>query len=391
MNGYKEAIGRINYGLFLVVVFLLPFPQIFLRYACVIWFAFWLLEGRWLQRPKSWKENPMMIPFLLFGGWYLWNILSGLWAPDYASWAAQMERFISFGVLIPVGIWGLNEQYNWRQAGRVLIISCVCAVFFYLAFLTVLLYHREIIDYYQWVAPWDYSSFQWWHFYQMNLSHVKHRLFLSSIEMFALILIPQVWPEKAHRWLRIVLTVVLVAGIVISGSRQAILMLLVVGTAGCLMHLPKETRLRYGRVIVLSAFVVGAALLALHPRMQSFDLQSENRILLWKQALAQPSDYLWTGLGAGQTGSYLTEATHCHNQYLQELMELGVFGLLLFLGAWISVPLCAQKRGKQTALLFTILYACNMCTDCMFAVYCGVALWSVGLLFILIQSDAAGE
>ena len=183
MNGYKEAIGRINYGLFLVVVFLLPFPQIFLRYACVIWFAFWLLEGRWLQRPKSWKENPMMIPFLLFGGWYLWNILSGLWAPDYASWAAQMERFISFGVLIPVGIWGLNEQYNWRQAGRVLIISCVCAVFFYLAFLTVLLYHREIIDYYQWVAPWDYSSFQWWHFYQMNLSHVKHRLFLSSIEM----------------------------------------------------------------------------------------------------------------------------------------------------------------------------------------------------------------
>ena len=70
MNKYRDIVGRINYGFFLAVVFLLPFPQVCLRYACVAWFIAWILELRWLQKPATNIQLSIIktiLPFLLFG------------------------------------------------------------------------------------------------------------------------------------------------------------------------------------------------------------------------------------------------------------------------------------------------------------------------------------
>ena len=125
------------------------------------------------------------------------------------------------------------------------------------------------------------------------------------------------------------------------------------------------------------------------------------RFNIWGAALQHPEDYLAYGLGAGQSKHYMAERYadaqfdhyaykqyHSHNQYLEELMEIGIGGLLLFLLAWLSIPLCAQKKGQQTAILFTTLFVLNMFTDCMFGRFCGIALWAVGLIVIFLQSDA---
>ena len=53
MKKYKDIMGRINYGVFLLTVALLPFPQIALRYAVVALGVTWLLEGRWIQGFKD--------------------------------------------------------------------------------------------------------------------------------------------------------------------------------------------------------------------------------------------------------------------------------------------------------------------------------------------------
>ena len=97
LQKYQSAMGQLNYTLFLVVVALLPFPQIFLRYACVIWICTWLLEGRFVQKPniQDWRK---MMPFIMFGIWYLWKIISGLWAADQAAYAWQLERYMAFGL-----------------------------------------------------------------------------------------------------------------------------------------------------------------------------------------------------------------------------------------------------------------------------------------------------
>lgn len=392
MRRYTDILGSIQLYLFLAVVALLPFPQIFLRYACVLWFVAWVLEGRWLRKTNF--QSPISnfqsaIPFLLFGFWYGWKLLSGLWAADTTEWAAQMERYISFGVMVPVGIWGLNDRYDWRQAGKVFVISCVCSAFFYPLLLTVLLYHREIIDATHWVANWDYSSSEWFYFYQINLSHVKYRLILDSVLILGIIIATRLW-FREHRWLWSIVTVLLSASILLSGSRQALITLVIIAVIALGFWLSRRMKKTYAAGIIVLALVVGGIVISLHPRIQAMDIQSEERVQIWEAALQQPADYLWVGFGGGQDGVQLMRA-HSHNQYLQELREGGIVGLILFLLAWISVPICAPKKQKELAILFTVLFACNMCTECMFARYCGVALWSVGLLFLLLQTDAARE
>ena len=98
----------------------------------------------------------------------------------------------------------------------------------------------------------------------------------------------------------------------------------------------------------------------------------------------------WNGAKVAFLGDSMTDkrriGTTCvYWEYLEELLELGIGGLLFFLIAWLSIPLCTKKEGQQTALLFTTLFLFNMCTECVFGRYDGIALWAVGMVFILMQ------
>lgn len=401
MNRYQDITGHINYGLFLAVVALLPFPQIALRYAVVLWGISWLLEGRWLRKPELCLRQSgslIQIPFLLFGVWIIWKALSGIWCADHAAWAWQMERYLTFFCIIPIGIWGVNSHYDWRQAGKVLVWSCVAAVPLYMILMTTLYHHREIIDMLQWKADWDYSCTNWYAFVSTNISHVKHRLFLCSIELLGVIMAVQIWREDVRKL--IWMLPVMLAIIPLSGSRQSLLTGIVLLCVAVIYALPQQKRLRYSLVILLSGALIGGGLLYFHPRTQEVGEEDAIRPTVWSLALQHPSDYLLYGLGAGQSTSYLVERykeeglefyaakrIHAHNQYVEELLETGIFGLLLFLFAWLSIAFCTKKRGRLTAILFTILFMLNMLTDCMFGVFCGIALWAVGLLLIRLQEE----
>lgn len=415
MKRYQEIVGRINYGLFLTVIALLPAPQIVLRYTCVLWIVTWFMEGRWctLSNLRYQISNvKFFVPFVLFGLWYGWIALSGLWAADHAAWAWQMERYMTFALLVPVGLWGVNEKYDWRVAGKVLVASCVIAVPAYLIYMTVLFHHPEWVPYGMLRDKWTQHT-EWFAFFSENISHFKHRLFLCSVELFGAVMAFQVY---RHR-LAVLLPswAVMLSIIPLTGSRQSIITVVALFLAGTLCVLPAARRWRYGAAIVMAGVVVGAGLLHLHPRMQEVRLSDfkemrelsyyhDIRLNIWGAALQHPEDYLAHGLGGGQSSNYLSEryqdagfnyyalrSFNAHNQYLEELMELGIPGLLFFLLAWLSIPLCAHKKGRFTALLFSTLFLLNMFTDCMFGRFCGIALWASGLLFILLQSDPQRE
>ena len=221
---YQSVMGQVNYALFLVIVALLPFPQIFLRYACTAWLICWLLEGRFLTKPnkEDWRK---MMPFLMFGGWYIWKIISGLWADDLRAYNWQLERYMVFGAMIPIGIWGLNEHYNWKQICKVLAVSCVAAAIVY----TFTLY---------WVQnartftpgntlPLKPVSFD---FFADNISYIKHRLFLCSIEMMGVMALLYVRKDIIQKYGKIVgwgliaiAIVIMITLIIATGSRASIL------------------------------------------------------------------------------------------------------------------------------------------------------------------------
>lgn len=410
LQRYQSAVGQLNYTLFLLTVALLPFPQIFLRYASVAWFATWVLEGRFCSRPnqQDWRKA---IPFLMFGGWYLWKIISGIWAEDTDAYGWQLERYLFFGLLIPVGIWGVNSRYDWKQVCKVLAISCITAAGVYL-FTLFWVYNADFFNYDSGKVALQTLPLR---YFADSISHIKHRLFLCSTEMMGIMALLYLRADicckygKAKGYFLIICAIVImIAFILATGSRASILSGAALITIWMLYKLPIR-RIRYKIAFVLLACGIGLFALSQHPRMQAFDYEDlfsiretahdhNVRLNIWGTALENPKDYSLYGLGAGQSFQYLQnkyqekgliryQNFNSHNQYIEEWIELGIPGLIFFILAWLSLPFCTKKRARKSANMLLTLYALNMLTDCMFGRFDGIILWAVWMLLIRLQAD----
>ena len=407
---YQSVMGQVNYALFLVIVALLPFPQIFLRYACTAWLICWLLEGRFLTKPnkEDWRK---MMPFLMFGGWYIWKIVSGLWADDLRAYNWQLERYMMFGAMIPIGIWGLNAHYNWKQICKVLAISCVAAAIIY-AFTLYWVLNARTFSLSN-TLPFRPLTFE---VFADKISHIKHRLFLCSVEMLGVMALLYIRKDIIQKYGKVVGWGLIIAAIAIiitlivaTGSRASILSGIALLSVWALYKLPIR-RTRYKIAFLILAGGLGLFALSQHPRMKEFEIEqlcstqesvmSNNvRLNIWGMALENPREYSACGLGAGQTTPYMQAKYEekglieyvkrkyaTHNQYLEEWIEIGIPGLIFFILAWISIPYFTQKRARKSAIMLITLYALNMLTDCMFGRFDGIALWCVWMVLIRLQS-----
>lgn len=412
MQKYQSVMGQVNYIFFLLIVALLPFPQLFLRYACVAWLITWLLEGRFLRIPTR-QDLYKAIPFLMFGFWFLWKIISGIWAENREAYLWQLERYMLFGTMIPIGIWGVNQHYNWKQICKVLAISCVAAagVYFFTLFW---IFNADIFNFELGHRPLQSISFD---FFAEKISYIKHRLFLCSTEMMGIMallylrkdIIGKYGKTKGY-FLITCAIIIMIALILATGSRASILSGVALFTVWMLYKLPIR-RIRYKIGFVLLACGIGLFALSQHPRMQAFDYEDllsiretaydhNVRLNIWGSALSSPQDYSLFGLGAGQSTPYLQQkyaeeglndyaqiSFSAHNQYLTEWIEIGVPGLMFFILAWISIPYFNKKRARKSAMIFLTLYGLNMLTDCMWGMFDGIILWAVWMLLIRLQAD----
>lgn len=416
LKKYQSAVGQLNYSLFLVTVALLPFPQIFLRYASVAWFATWVLEGHFCSKPskEDWRKA---IPFLMFGVWYLWKIISGLWAADIDAYGWQLERYLFFGLLVPVGIWGVNSLYDWKQICRVLAISCVAAVAIY-TFTLFWVFNANIFNFD--IVPHTLKPLTF-DFFADKISSIKHRLFLCSTEMMGIMALLYVRKDvlskfgKYKGWFLIIGGIVMMISFIIAtGSRASILSGVALISIWLLYKLPIR-HIRYKIALIIFACAVGLFALSQHPRMQEFDYtrlmsirnveKGENvRLNIWGTALDSPEDYSLYGLGAGQSTPYLQKkfvekglvnyakiSFAAHNQYLTEWMEIGVIGMIFFILAWISIPYFNTHQARKSAMILLTLYGLNMLTDCMWGTFDGIILWAVWMLLIRLQANTQAD
>ena len=415
LKKYQSAVGQLNYTLFLVTVALLPFPQIFLRYASVAWFATCVLEGRFCKKPsqQDWRKA---IPFIMFGVWYLWKIISGLWAADIEAYGWQLERYLFFGLLVPVGIWGVNSLYDWKQICKVLAISCIAATLIY-TFTLYWVYNARTFSLSN-TLPLRPLTFE---VFADKISHIKHRLFLCSVEMMGVMALLYTRKDIIQKYgkivgggLIIIAIAIMVSFIIATGSRASIISGVALISIWLLYQLPIR-HIRYKIALVVFACGIGLFALSQHPRMQEFNYtrllsirnveKGENvRLNILGTALDSPKDYSLYGLGAGQSIPYLQKkyvekglvnyakiSFAAHNQYLTEWMEIGIPGMIFFILAWISIPYFNTHRARKSAMMLLTLYGLNMLTDCMWGTFDGIILWAVWMLLIRIQANTQGN
>ncbi len=418
LEQYQSVIGRANWVLFLVAVASIPFPQVCSRYALVAWIVAWVLELRWVSitNLKAQIANyKIILPILLFGVWYLWRAISGLWSADHRAWGFMMERYMTYGLLIPVALLGVNDYYGWRKAAKVFVIACAISVIYYIVFFTILTYHPDWIKALGY-EKWNYTVSNWWRNFMENCSCIKHRLYWCTTQILAAVLAFEVWDgkegnTKRNTIIKWILVLVILSALPLTGSRQSVFTLAGVLVIAVISLLPHKHRVLYSIGIVTVGIAIGCSILFTHPRMKVIFSEPlsiehltkyESRLGIWSIALSEPKDYVLFGLGGGQSVGYLNQQYdkykartykernyHAHNQYLEELMELGVFGLIFFIIAWLSVLICSKGKGKQTAVYFVTAFGLIMITDCAWGKFDGIALWAVMMLIILLQSREA--
>jgi hypothetical protein len=410
---YLHFVQKANYLLFIVVVCMLPFPTHVSLYAWGIWLCSWLLEGRFLCK-KNIKWHKGLIPIISLVVLFVWELISYTWAINKTDACNMLIRHISFVAILPIAIWGVNNQYDWRNIARWFIISCIASIFIYGIYIHIFEYRQHILTHHN-LPNIAYK----WSLFGDKISLIKHRLYYGNILNLGIVALLQIRIQhlstfrnkKIATAIFFIGLILLVLGIVWSSSRANMLTLLIVSAVAVIQPLRGYTRTLVASLVCVFTIVIGALLFTLHPRFNQLELEHvtersafqvneiEARINIWYSALQEPEDYIWHGVGVGCNSEYLTpvyDSLHwdkfkkrqfnAHNQYLGILINLGIFATLFFFLTWLLLPIWHKGRVRQFATLIALTIGLNMLTENMLDRIDGVIVTSVSMLVIALLS-----
>lgn len=414
-NRYLQIVEKINYYLFVVAICMLPFPTRISLYAWELWLFSWLLEGRFLRKENlQWHKGIM--PIILCVVWVLWELISCTWAINKTDAFNMIVRHLSFVMILPVAVWGVNEQYDLWKAAKYFVISSIASVFIYCAYLYIIQQWGYLYEFHH--LPEGVLSLE---YFGNNISLTKHRLYYGTVLNLAIVALLQIRipllsinRENSISTIFFFLKlVILVIGIILSASRANMLTLLVISAVAIIQPLRGKIRALVASLVGIMVITMCALLFTLHPRFEKLQIEHlteresysiaevEPRINIWYSALQTPTDYLWHGVGAGGNSEYLNpiyssfnwkhfeeRQFNTHNQYLGVLIDLGMFAAVFFLLAWLLFPIWYKGRVRQFAILVVLVIGLNMLTENMLDRIDGVIITCVTLVTISLLSRA---
>ena len=208
-------------------------------------------------------------------------------------------------------------------------------------------------------------------------------------------------------------TILMLITILSTGARLPLLLIPVLLTIILFSLLTRQQIVRWGLGSILGITLLGGVIYHYHPRKDEIKWQDvvnfrqpdisnhDARLNIWAFCIETPQDYLCYGLGAGQTGNYIRHKYEqadwkwyldlglfntCHCQYLTEVMENGIGGLLFFIMCWIALLYNARGDTRLPAIIFCTIFAMSMLTDDVLDVFNGISLWGAGMLLLLLLS-----
>lgn len=410
---YLQIVEKINYYLFVIAICMLPFPTRISLYAWELWLLSWLFEGRFLRKENlQWHKG--LVPIFMCVVWVLWELLSCTWAINKTDAINMVVRHLSFVMIVPVALWGMNERYDLWKAAKYFVISSTSSVFIYSIYLYIIQQWGYIQEFHH--LP---ESVQSWSYFGEQISWTKHRLYYGTVLNLAIVALLQIRipllsmtrGNKANTFLFFLKLVILVLGVILSASRANMLTLLVISAVAIIQPLRGKTRALVTSLVGIMGITFCAILFTMHPRFQKLHIEHitereaysitevESRINIWYSALQTPEDYLWHGVGAGGNSDYLRpifaafdwdkffeRQYNTHNQYLGVMIDLGIFAAVYFLLIWLLYPIWYQGRVRQFATLTILVIGLNMLTENVLERIDGVVIACVALVTIALLS-----
>lgn len=406
INKYTKTIGLLNYAMAIIVAFTAAFPSKIFNIAWTIWLITWAMEGRFLQK-SNFSFNKSKYPVILLAFFYIWQVVSILWAKNADSSISMLQRQLSFLLIIPVALFGFNKFYKTKTilysvlAGALVSLIAYSMVLFYLGNYNYFTSGGQ-------AETWTGFSIEPFHGW---MSFIKHRLYYCTVLVLAIIsafFVRKNLQEKYGKligWVMVIGSSALLLGmIILSESRSTILVIFILIIINILYLFKLKHRVL---AIVLIAFISSTTLflaIKYHPRMNNFTASDFNilktgktekdpnlveaRLFIWHAVFSSTDEYFWAGKGVGNSTDFLVEKYEkldypkiftereygAHNQYLIALIDIGIFGCVFLILYFMVFHLFFEGRARLFAMNFSALTGVNLLTEGMLGRVDGVII-----------------
>ncbi len=414
VHTYQRYIGALNYALFMLLMFLLPFPWHFVQPVTVIWLIAWVLEGRWLQR-SNFRLSKGLIPMLLLVLFVGWEALSLLWSLNPKQGAQDLTMHLPVLAMALIGLFGVNDNYKAINIKQALIIGCLVAVACYL--MTIYWYYsighlRRDTQYFWWSCLGDGL-----------IGKIKHRFYLAMCLMLSLAFSVDVFKHYRDKYNPVaaaltiaVVDMILVASIILTGSRIMMLLLPIMAILLFFQHYKgKYKRIFAVAVIIASVLFVGLCMryqtrfvLTIERLKTNYEVgQSINnrhiepRIYIWHKVLDNAKQYGICGLGMGSATDllvaeyekdgitdYAAKRWGTHNQYLNTWMDLGPLAVLLMVLILFSSVYCHTGQARRDATVVCLLFGVGLMMETALLRMSGLYIFYALLTLLLLEQRA---
>ena len=402
LNAYQSVFGVINYVAFVLVLVSLAFPWHFTQPLFAVWLVTWLLEGRWTDKTNfSFSRHTMSV--LLMGGFVVWEALSLLWTQDLNSGISELERHLPIFVVILMTLFGGNKYYQSYKLKTALLIGCLLALLSY----SMIVYWCSITKV---LGSWTINY--WTFFGEGPIEYIKHRQYLCIALLLALCFSGDIYRHYVSKYPKYacmtfigLADLILIAAIVMTGSRTTILLLPILGMIYILRVLPGRYKWFFASGLIAVVIAAGAILPRYNWRFESMKKDvvalftahqdpatiHEPRALIWTTVIRHSDDFGWFGLGTGSSDEFLQKCYQeeqidmhygSHNNYLYFFMELGWFGLIYFIGMLIAIPFFHTGGARRDATMACIIFGWSMMAENLMTMMSGLYIFFAAIIII---------
>ncbi len=412
----EKHILRIYQYELMAFAFMLPIYRKVIPYLIATILITWLLEGDFIAKAKRLAHSVHRLNTLLFAGIYLFYFLGLAYTNNFSNGLFDLEVKMSL-FIFPVVLASIREDVLSIKIARKILFSFVYGV----AASMFLCYAFAIYNYIQ------EGSIEV--FYYSRLSFLIHPSYLSMYACFAIaVLLYFSWKKvirgKRMQMLAMFAVLAFEFFVILLSSKAGILsLLLIIG-----MYI---SYLVFSQKRIAKAFISGGLLIAsfvflflLFPssatrfaetreaigqadiHADEIANSSSERIMIWWYVFEITNDNLLGGVGTGDVKDHLLAKysekqmmnalqleLNAHNQYLQTLIALGLFGLVVLLLNLILPALYSIEFKHYLYLIFILLIAFNFLFESMLETQAGVVFYAFfnAYLFAIKKDPASIE
>lgn len=406
----KNIHFHIQYVILLMIVFALPLKRAYMPPLLLILSLNWMVEvltdalhvliGRLRKQeayfmPK-WKiiqQNNLILPFFLYVGLFVFYAIGLLYSENMSFGINDIVLKLPL-LALPLIVFSYDLK-KWTFARIKILFN-----FYFVGCFLAIAYNV----YHSYINFTEYYNFA--HFFYLLASFLHHPSYASMFYTFALAAMIYFLLNKKtiiiEKILYFLCIPVLIAEVFLLSSKTAFLVLFVLFILLVIYIIFSKHIKKNNLLYILFILIIGGSMYVYLPdnfnrftkKLESIqgveDIRNDGRYTIWRYAAQVAKENLPCGTGTGDVKDalkykylqkleldYYIREYNCHNQYLQLLVTLGIFGCLLFIVGQIYSVVIAYNKKYFLYFVFTLIVAINFITEAMLERQSGLVFFAV--------------